>query len=222
MIPRNEVEQVKPSLVREMLQSVASKKKPALDTIEKLIDQGAPFEEKGASALVWAAAQGYADICSLMLDRGADVNSTDELMWGSTGLTVASSNENSTALVKLFLDHGAAVDARTEQGMTGLIWAAARGQADAASLLLDHGANINAQNDDGKTALIWAAFAGHKEVAELLVKKGANLGIRDEDGMTALDRARKYSPRSGIAAIIEKELGLEPFTPKGRKSGPKP
>jgi len=57
--------------------------------------------------------------------------------------------------VKLLLEKGANIDAKTNQGFTALMVASYKGQAEAVKLLLDKGANLEAKGYNGWTALIW-------------------------------------------------------------------
>lgn len=123
--------------------------------------------------------------------------------------------------VERLLDQGVPI----EEGYSNtLVWSASKGYADVVRLLLDRGADVNAHDMSlgGSTALIAAAFAGHVEIARLLLEKGANVGATNIEGVTAIDLARKFSPESGIAQLIEQELGLEEFKPRRKKPAPKP
>uniref|UniRef100_A0A2P2I7B0 Acyl-CoA-binding domain-containing protein 6 n=1 Tax=Hirondellea gigas TaxID=1518452 RepID=A0A2P2I7B0_9CRUS len=74
---------------------------------------------------------------------------------------------------------------RFDNDMTGLHWAADRGQCEVVKLLLVHGADINAQDDVGQTALHYAASCGYANVITLLLHSGADATVTDEDDLTA-------------------------------------
>ncbi len=79
-----------------------------------------------------------------------------------------------TAMVKLLLDHGAAVNAReTESGATALYGAASLGRDEAVSLLIARGADPNIPNKSGHGALQAASGNGFVETAAWLRKHGA-------------------------------------------------
>jgi len=77
---------------------------------------------------------------------------------------------------RLFLDRGAAIDARDEEfRSTPLGWAARRGQAAMVDLLLERGAAVNPP--DGPpwaTPLAWARRRGHQPIVDRLVEHGAH------------------------------------------------
>ncbi|MFN0108552.1 MAG: ankyrin repeat domain-containing protein [Blastocatellia bacterium] len=77
---------------------------------------------------------------------------------------------------KLFLKHGADVNARDEDiCSTPLGWAAKFGQLEMVKLLLKHGAKTNLPDDpDWATPLAWAARRGHSQVITLLKRHGAH------------------------------------------------
>ena len=64
-----------------------------------------------------------------------------------------------TSAVAAMLDTGVAVDARSDAGVTALLYAASRGRAEVVRLLLARGADVNARNSVGKTALSMALHA---------------------------------------------------------------
>ena len=73
-------------------------------------------------------------------------------------------------IVALLLNRGAKVNAREQDGMTPLYWAANK---DIAELLLSHGADMNARTGRGQTPFRRAVEMGHLDVMELLLKHGA-------------------------------------------------
>jgi len=77
------------------------------------------------------------------------------------------------ATVKLFLEHGAEVNAHDEQGRTALFYAAGRGFPTITLMLLDKGADPNLTDKFNKTAADYAIKADKMPVVELLKKHGA-------------------------------------------------
>ena len=61
--------------------------------------------------------------------------------------------------VAAMLERGINVDARSDAGVTALLYAASRGRAEVVALLLKRGADVNARNGVGKTALAMALHA---------------------------------------------------------------
>ena len=128
---------------------------------------------------------------SSLLARKADPDAANEEGW--TPLHHAA-EEGNLAIVKMLLEKGADVDARTSRfGETPLMLACGLfggGRNDAgkcARLLLEKGANANAATNDGVTPLMYAAHRGRVETVKLLLAKGAGAGSKDFKGKTALD-----------------------------------
>ncbi len=102
--------------------------------------------------------------------------------------------------VRCLVLRGADVNAKGENGLTPLHWAAHDGRTEIAELLIARGADVNAKNEWGSTPLHWAADGGPSvsditlNVAELLIAKGADINARDNKGKTPLAIAteRKY------------------------------
>ena len=78
-------------------------------------------------------------------------------------------------MMKLFIEHGADLDARDEEyRSTPLGWAARWGRKEAVGLLLERGANTNLPEDEPwATPLAWAEKKGHAEIANILREHGA-------------------------------------------------
>ncbi|MDZ4201118.1 MAG: ankyrin repeat domain-containing protein [Gallionella sp.] len=94
---------------------------------------------------------------------------------------------NSTATVKLLLEHHADVKAIDRQGQSPLHVAPTK---DSAELLLVHGTAVNAKRTDGATALHLASVYGRKEVVQVLLAHGADVNARTKDGITPLHYAK--------------------------------
>ncbi|MDP6737298.1 MAG: ankyrin repeat domain-containing protein [Nitrospinaceae bacterium] len=74
--------------------------------------------------------------------------------------------------VKRHLDNGSDVNAKDEEGVTPLHYAAEGGFNEIVELLIDKGANVNAKNDDSATPLDVAIQFKEFETAALLRKHG--------------------------------------------------
>jgi len=84
------------------------------------------------------------------------------------------------------IDHGADVNATSEDGSTALLWAAHRDDRMLVERLLKAHADAKAANHYGATPMSEAAAYGDPVVLELLLKAGADPDTADADGQTAL------------------------------------
>jgi ankyrin repeat protein len=115
------------------------------------------------------------------------------------------------------LEENAAVNARDDNGITPLMYAArgdrpildmpaATDHPDVVQLLLDKGADVNAATDSGFVALFWAARYGHEKVVKLLIDYGANVNAKDKDRLTALKWANVN--RTALPATYDRVIAM--------------
>ena len=97
---------------------------------------------------------------------------------------IEAAKKGQTAKVRALLTaHG---DAKTKQGASALIWAAAEGHTDTVQALLDEGTDVNQNDDSGWTALLVASVRGHSQVVRTLLQAGADVNVIEKKGGTAL------------------------------------
>ena len=139
------------------------------------------------SVLEQAASSNNIEVVRLLLAKGADVNAVDE--GGNTALMDAAGNgDRNAALVKLLLEHGAAVNVKSgdtaeivKNGpialghLTPLQLAAGQANYEAVEALVKAGADINAKDVRDATPLVFAVATDHANprIVELLLAKGA-------------------------------------------------
>ena len=148
-----------------------------IEVIELLLRTNIDLEAKdkeGRTALLWAAATGKEILAKQLLTgrsrNNADIGATNNR--GKTALHLAvESKSNRLTLVKLLLDNGADVHARSDGGWTALLNAAEKGYDDIVSLLLRWNANVNAATSSGMTALHWSARYGHMKLVKVLLEQ---------------------------------------------------
>jgi len=93
------------------------------------------------------------------------------------------------SILKMLLNEGAEVNARTTEKKTALHHAAIGGHAEAAQALLNQGADVDSKDAEHNTALIFAASFGHRETLETLLENGADINAASKVGETALGMA---------------------------------
>lgn len=149
----------------------------------------------GITPLSLACENGNAAMIELLLERGADPNTT--VRGGETVLMTAA-RAGKPGAVKALLARGAVIDAKERRGQTALMWAANDGHAAVVDLLLKAGADFRTPlPDSGFTPLLFAVREGRVEVVRALLKAGA-----DVNEVTQPKKPNAKGPAKGSAALI--------------------
>ena len=155
--------------------------------IELLLTAGADpntAAPEGETALMTAARTGTVDAVRTLLDHGADANARER--WrGTTALMWAAAEGHAMAVETLIeggIDNRASIDARSNAGLTPLLFAVRQGQLDAVRVLLAADANVNETTPDGTSALVLAIVNAHYELAAFLLDNGADANASDPRG----------------------------------------
>ncbi|XP_051520544.1 histone-lysine N-methyltransferase EHMT2-like isoform X3 [Myxocyprinus asiaticus] len=150
------------------------------------------------SALHAAAQRGLLEICYLLVQAGAKVDTQDKML--RTPLLEAIVN-NHVDVVKYLIQSGACVY-HVEDGSTGLHHAAKLGNLEVVTLLLSTGqVDLNAQDSGGWTPVIWAAEHRHIDVIRALLNRGADVTIRDKEMNVCLHWA-SFAGSAEIAELV--------------------
>lgn len=135
-----------------------------------------------------------------LLQAGADLN-MKERRGGATPLMHAAAF-GSVDTMRLLIDKGADVNARSAAGATALIWSV--NDLAKVRLLLDHGANLNAASESSRTALLVAAMADQSaEIVRLLLSRGANAKAVDGMKTTTLRAAAIGNDSETVRQLID-------------------
>lgn len=107
-----------------------------------------------------------------------------------------------TDLVRLLIDKGVDIEAKSSEGETALMDAAYEGNIEVVQMLLEAGADPNRRSRSGWTAMDWAASREHEHILRTLMEAGG----RYEGLLPLEDASPSYSPFDPI----EVETGNEP------------
>ena len=124
----------------------------------------------GDTALPWAASNGHEAALDMLLEKGANPNTTNKI--SRTPLILAVFFGNKVG-VRLLLAKGAKIDITDKATETALICAARKGHTVVVGLLLANEAKQDIRNKDGETALSLANKNGHFSVVSLLRAQAA-------------------------------------------------
>ncbi|CAH1176220.1 unnamed protein product [Phaedon cochleariae] len=196
----------------------------------------------GETALTIAAANGCHTVCSALINRGANISTTNrkdlsplllavkEGHWAvaerliqnyaaieqcdSVGRSplMVASSEGHLGIIELLLDRGADINKEDREGLTSLCWACLRGKLQAAQCLVERGADINHNDKTGRTPLDLAAFQGNPTLVQFLLDRGALIEHVDINGMRPLDRAIGCRNIQVVQCFLKKGAKLGPAT----------
>ena len=158
--------------------------------VNKLLKAGANPNASvwmGETVLMRCARTGNVEAVKALLVKGANVNAK-EARQGDTPLMWAVAQQH-PGVVRVLIEYGADVKARTNDGFTPFMFAAQQGDMDSLQALLNAGADVNAATPDGETALLIASASGHEALSIFLLDHGANPNAADRNGITAMHYA---------------------------------
>ena len=157
------------------------------------------------------------EFVEVLLEHGADVNTSDEL--GRTALHFTALDEyggffefllnkdpdiNVKAdIAKLLLSSGANVNAQTKKGTTTLHAATEKGYVKVVEVLLEYNADVNCTVTTDITPLHIAAEEGHLEIIEVLLKFDAVIDSKDEYGRTPLQIAAQKNHLEIVKGLLK-------------------
>ena len=153
----------------------AAIRRGAAGEVERALNAGADANAVDADsipAVMSAALFGDARLVQILLSHHADPNAK-----GPGGTTALIWAVPDVGKVRALLDHGAAVNARTETERTVFLVAASYPRTSALlRLLLERGADLRAQDRGGATALSLAVRSADIDVVRFLVDRGLDPG----------------------------------------------
>jgi ankyrin repeat protein len=146
-----------------------------------------------ATSLLYATMLGDNETMSMLLELGADPNSSDGQQRSPAHYA---SKLNDTEMLNGLVEYGAELESPDATGRNPLHIATVYGSLDAARYLLESAVAADALDKEGNTSLHLVCHCGIKalEISKLLLEYGADLSIKNDCGMT---------PRNYAEAVYE-------------------
>ena len=154
---------------------------------------------RGGTPLHAALYNRHLGVATLLLERGADIESRD-----FRNLTPLRASLGRIDVMSFLIRRGANLNAEDDTRGTPLHWASLTGKQDAVELLLKHGADPNRLDNDGLTPLYVAYRDFHYQICDLLLNHGANfVVIPRADGGTLLHLASQDGHNRFVSLFLD-------------------
>lgn len=112
-------------------------------------------------------------------------------------------------MVKILLDHGANIEATSDNGVTPLLKAASVGNSDVLKILLDQGANLKAKDRFGQTVLATAVHFNHSNIVnDLLAAKNFDVDYEINNAVQSVQNFTNFGSRV-IDALLKTDTSKE-------------
>ncbi|EPY54155.1 palmitoyltransferase [Schizosaccharomyces cryophilus OY26] len=162
-------------------------------------------DERGATALHWAALNQQFEVCNYLLDKGIDVNSpTVDLR--ATPLHWAA-KRGLVQMVNYLVQRGGDPLIQDSQGFHCLHLAVHSSNSFLVVYLLHLDIPVDSPDENRHTPLMWAVYHGNELVTNCLLKWGANVHATDNENMTPLHWSLVGAKPKCIRLILQ-ECGL--------------
>ncbi|MEZ4416577.1 MAG: ankyrin repeat domain-containing protein [Gemmatimonadota bacterium] len=189
-----------------------------IEAVRALLREGADVnaaQGDGMTALHWSALSGRAELVSMLLYAGAEVEAATRL--GSYTALHLAAQKGLAEVVGVLLDAGADPDALTTTGVTPLHFAAESGDVTTLQALVAAGADVNARDGhSGRTPLMFATGYGRTDAVRALLSAGADVSAAS----TVVDyreRAKAdQDERRKRARLIAAARGEQPQAQRGQ------
>lgn len=180
---------------------------------EKLIMMGYDFTEDG---FIKAINEGKLDVVKLFIDSGMSPDTTSKIGETSVPAIFFALEKQQDLLAQLLVNSGADLSANTK-GVTILMKAVEKGNAETISLILKKGADVNEPGDDGLTPLMIAIERKNSAAFWLLLKSGADVNKADMFGITPLMRAVRIGEIDIVRELLKKGADVKAESKNGMK-----
>ncbi|KAL9593600.1 MAG: hypothetical protein Q9219_007474 [cf. Caloplaca sp. 3 TL-2023] len=161
----------------------------------------------GNSVLIYATYGGSLECMRLILDTGADINHmSHSLLTPAMGGSQLGDN---TAIAKVRLMRGAAIEASREQKFTPLYVAALTNKVEGLAFLLDCGASVDVSSWNCSTPLSLAISFSNYHMTEQLIKRGADMNTAPAFTVSYLRSAAVFGDEQMIRLFISAKPAID-------------
>jgi ankyrin repeat protein len=167
----------------------------------------------GGTALSWASRDGQTEAVKVLLELGANVN-TSNPSDKESALHKAARHDH-VDIGRLLIEHGANIEHRNSWGNTPLLVAAMEGSVKSTTILLEAGANF-CEGDDGWNAWDYAAWNESESLLQVLLQHKADLINTSHDHWTALHCAALKGYQTHAKILLEHGCDIEAKDNLGR------
>ena len=159
-----------------------------------------------------AALNGHLEICHLLLEHGANPNTS----FDGNDLLSESAEAGNLEIVKMLIEHGAKVDATNSENQNVLQKASMKGDKALVAYLLDRGADVYHVDGNGCTSTFHAAGLGFADIVQLLIDSGADPQYPSSNGWAPLHAS--YANAETTHTLLKNGVDVNKVTKQGHTS----
>ena len=176
------------------------------ELVAYFVEMGADIHLKtddGRTGLHIAARKGHLKLCKMLIDKHkVDLHITDNKGWTAVHCSSQSGNYE---LVAYFVEMGADIHLKTDDGRNCLHIAALQGHLNLCKMLIDkHKFDLHMTDNEGCTAVLYSAPSGNYELVAYFVEMGADIHLKTDDGRTCLHIAARKGHFNLCKMLIDK------------------
>lgn len=112
-------------------------------------------------------------------------------------------------IVRLLIDHGAALEAKAKDKRTPLMLAISNAHPAVAAYLLQKGADVNVHSITHYTPIMQAAAKGYLDLMREMIPKADKINTQNDEGRTALMIAARFGHRDIIDLLLARNASLQ-------------
>lgn len=144
---------------------------------------------KGLSAIHYAAFKGNIEIFHILILNGADINSLTDKSLNVLHFACQGNKPNILVYMDYFYKNKIGINKTDAKNSTPLHWACFSSSYECVNFLLDKDAEMNNKDKDENTPLHLAVQSASSRIVRLLLQKGANASIKNNKGETPMEFA---------------------------------